>query len=72
MFGGRSKRIYARNHIDNVTQADLRGPSADIYRGLFKFGVFNAVQSKCFDQVSVCILWSKFIAHKVHSGDGRR
>ena len=27
--------------------------AADIYRGMFKFGVFNAVQSKCFD--TVCI-----------------
>ncbi|KZS90015.1 P-loop containing nucleoside triphosphate hydrolase protein [Sistotremastrum niveocremeum HHB9708] len=26
--------------------------SADIYRGLFKFGVFNAVQSQCFSQVN--------------------
>ena len=25
--------------------------AADIYRGMFKFGVFNAVQSKCFDTV---------------------
>ncbi|KAH9928154.1 uncharacterized protein B0H18DRAFT_875089 [Fomitopsis serialis] len=25
--------------------------TADIYRGMFKFGVFNAVQSKCFDTV---------------------
>lgn len=25
---------------------------ADVYRGLFKFGVFNAVQSSCFDKVS--------------------
>ncbi len=24
---------------------------ADVYRGLFKFGVFNAVQSKCYDVV---------------------
>jgi len=26
--------------------------SADMYRGIFKFGVFNAVQSSCFDSVS--------------------
>ncbi|KAJ3794968.1 hypothetical protein GGU11DRAFT_668823, partial [Lentinula aff. detonsa] len=26
---------------------------ADMYRGLFKFGVFNAVQSSCFEGVSV-------------------
>ena len=25
--------------------------AADIYRSLFKFGVFNAVQSTCFDHV---------------------
>lgn len=25
--------------------------AADIYRSLFKFGVFNAVQSQCFDTV---------------------
>ncbi|OSX65591.1 hypothetical protein POSPLADRAFT_1044921 [Postia placenta MAD-698-R-SB12] len=25
--------------------------SADVYRGMFKFGVFNAVQSQCFDIV---------------------
>ncbi|TFY60086.1 hypothetical protein EVJ58_g5372 [Rhodofomes roseus] len=25
--------------------------AADVYRGMFKFGVFNAVQSKCFDTV---------------------
>ncbi len=24
---------------------------ADMYRGLFKFGVFNAVQSQCYDTV---------------------
>lgn len=27
-------------------------PPADAYRGLFKFGVFNAIQSTCFDTVS--------------------
>lgn len=26
--------------------------SADVYRGIFKFGVFNAVQSACYDDVS--------------------
>lgn len=33
--------------------------AADIYRGIFKFGVFNAVQSMCFDDVStpsICVL----------------
>ena len=25
--------------------------TADMYRALFKFGVFNAVQSECFDEV---------------------
>ena len=28
---------------------------ADMYRGIFKFGVFNAVQSKCYDTVSAHI-----------------
>ena len=27
-------------------------PPADAYRGLFKFGVLNAIQSTCFDTVS--------------------
>ena len=27
-------------------------PEADVYRSIFKFGVFNAVQSSCFDNVS--------------------
>ena len=27
--------------------------SADAYRGLFTFGVFNAIQSTCFDDVSL-------------------
>lgn len=27
--------------------------AADIYRSLFKFGVFNAVQSQCFDTVNL-------------------
>jgi len=27
--------------------------SADMYRGFFKFGVFNAIQSKCYDAVSL-------------------
>lgn len=31
---------------------------ADVYRGLFKFGVFNAVQSMCFDQVSALVATS--------------
>lgn len=26
-------------------------PTADMYRGIFKYGVFNAVQSKCWDTV---------------------
>lgn len=36
----------AKTHTDDSVL------SADIYRGLFKFGVFNAVQSKCFEKVS--------------------
>ena len=28
-------------------------PPADPYRGLFTFGVFNAIQSTCFDSVSL-------------------
>jgi hypothetical protein len=29
--------------------------SADAYRGLFTFGVFNAIQSTCFDDVSLFV-----------------
>lgn len=37
-------------------------PTADAYRGLFTFGVFNAIQSTCFDDVSFlfCLLFSVF------------
>lgn len=31
----------------------LMSLSADTYRGLFTFGVFNAIQSTCFDDVSL-------------------
>ena len=34
---------------------------ADIYRGIFKFGVFNAVQSECFDIVGY--IYSLTCAH---------
>jgi len=30
--------------------------SADIYRGIFRFGVFNAVQSTCFDDVTTFLI----------------
>lgn len=29
--------------------------SADMYRSLFKFGVFNAVQSTCYDEVRTAL-----------------
>ena len=40
-------------------------PPADMYRSLFKFGVFNAVQSKSYDSVclrleSVCFAFNQF------------
>ena len=31
--------------------------AADVYRGIFKFGVFNAVQSQCYDTVSSGLLY---------------
>jgi len=34
----------------------LMSPPADAYRGLFTFGVFNAIQSTCFDSVSLFIM----------------
>ncbi|EKM55317.1 uncharacterized protein PHACADRAFT_143494 [Phanerochaete carnosa HHB-10118-sp] len=36
-----------RAHIVN-----FHVPAADVYRALFKFGVFNAVQSTCYDKVT--------------------
>lgn len=33
----------------------LMSLSADAYRGLFTFGVFNAIQSTCFDNVSISV-----------------
>ena len=32
---------------------------ADMYRTMFKFGVFNAVQSECFETVSHCVQLNK-------------
>lgn len=32
--------------------------SADRYRSFFRFGVFNAVQSKCFDTVRTALATS--------------
>ena len=39
-----------------------------MYRSLFKFGVFNAIQSQCFDSVSIIpsIFMSSFnMAHRL-------
>jgi hypothetical protein len=36
---------------------------ADIYRGIFKFGVFNVVQSTCFDKVNQILSVSYWYLH---------
>lgn len=35
-----------------IKSIELWDVTADMYRSLFKFGVFNAVQSQCFNTVS--------------------
>lgn len=46
-----------QNYVSNydscviVPQRSLTPFLADMYRALFRFGVFNAVQSSCFDMV---------------------
>lgn len=44
-------RMFYSCHQNHV----LMSFSADAYRGVFAFGVFNAIQSTCFDDVSLFI-----------------
>jgi hypothetical protein len=51
-YGFAPYQNYVRVHSSCVaSQKSSILPSADMYRPLFKFGVFNAVQSSCFDTV---------------------
>lgn len=50
-------RAFASRHFRKVINMHTFIMTiADIYRSIFKFGVFNAVQSQCFDEVRSCIL----------------
>jgi hypothetical protein len=40
-----------RSHL-TLLEMRAKDSVADMYKGLFKFGVFNAVQSTCFDTAS--------------------
>jgi len=44
-------------------------PLADAYRGLFTFGVFNAIQSTCFDNVSLSIMVATRLFLTLHQVD---
>jgi len=51
-YGFARYQNYVRVHSScAASQKSSILPSADMYRPLFKFGVFNAVQSSCFDTV---------------------
>lgn len=44
---------FATNEVPTRTGTELRPVSElpDVFRGIFKFGVFNAIQSACFDDI---------------------
>lgn len=47
--------IYFRIYDVHVLNSLSSDNPADMYRNLFKFGVFNAVQSKCFQTVRISL-----------------
>ena len=53
-YGFTKFRNYVRGHSLFFSSPEASLSLADMYRTIFKFGVFNAMQSSCFDTVSFC------------------